>query len=233
MIGSEEANDFGALYGRIVAFLAPSGMRLRGGFHPDAGEISPESGRPVATVLLVGHVGSAIWEPFSAARTAGPDPLDRWSRGVIEAAGERFGARTVMPSDGPPYWPFQRWAMRSEPVSPSPLGILVHPEYGLWHGYRGALLFGQRLDLPDPLPVESPCASCPDRPCLAACPVGAFSGDGYDVPSCRAHLRSGEGGDCLGGSCLARRACPVGRAYRYEPAHAAFHMAAFLEGLTG
>ena len=23
----------------------------------------------------------------------------------------------------------------------SPLGLLIHPDYGLWHGYRGALLF--------------------------------------------------------------------------------------------
>jgi len=27
--------------------------------------------------------------------------------------------------------------------------------------------------------------------------------------------------------CLARHACPVGQAFRYRPAHAAFHMTAF------
>ncbi|UUX48755.1 ferredoxin [Nisaea acidiphila] len=192
-----------------------------------------ESGELVETVLLVGHSGSRIWASFTAAGTAGPDPLDAWSRTSIRRVAEEYGGHVVMPSDGPPYWPFQRWAMRAEPVFPSPLGILIHPEFGLWHGYRGALLFERRLDLPEPVSARSPCETCVDRPCLHTCPVGAFGDRGYDVMSCRAHLRSGEGAECLTGSCLARRACPVGVEYRYESDHAAFHMAAFLDGLPG
>ena len=38
--------------------------------------------------------------------------------------------------------------MRAEAVAPSPLGILIHPDYGLWHAYRGALAFAERLALP-------------------------------------------------------------------------------------
>ena len=135
-----------------------------------------------------------------------------------------------MPSDGPPYQPFQQWAMRAEPVFPSPLGILIHPDYGLWHGYRGALLFEDRVVLPATVGASSPCDACPGRPCLSACPVSAFDGTAYDVPVCRAHLRSGQGEACLGGSCLARRACPVGVEYVYGESHARFHMAAFLGG---
>ncbi len=33
--------------------------------------------------------------------------------------------------------------MAAEGLKPSPLGLLMHPEYGLWHGYRGAILFGE------------------------------------------------------------------------------------------
>ena len=33
-------------------------------------------------------------------------------------------------------------------MSVSPLGILIHPDWGLWHSYRGALAFRERLDLP-------------------------------------------------------------------------------------
>ena len=29
--------------------------------------------------------------------------------------------------------------MRAEGLKPSPLGVLVHPDFGLWHGYRGAI----------------------------------------------------------------------------------------------
>ena len=40
--------------------------------------------------------------------------------------------------------------------------------------------------------------------------------------------RAGEARDVAGyAGCLARRACPVGRDFPYEPAHAAYHMKSF------
>ena len=77
------------------------------------------------------------------------NPLDTWSREVIGEVAEEFGARAVSPSDRP-YLPFQQWAMRAEGLRPSPLGILMHPEYGLWHAYRGALLFDVEI------PIQAP-----------------------------------------------------------------------------
>lgn len=217
---------------RIAAALARHGLLLRGGFHPDAREMVLAGGESVGTVLLVGNAGPGMWGQFSANRPAGADPLDRWSAEVLGAVAGLFGGRAVLPSDGPPYQPFQQWAMRAEPVFPSPIGILIHPVYGLWHGYRGALLFEAALDLPvsADATTRSPCEDCPDRPCLATCPVSAFSERGYDVRACRSHLASGEGEACLEGSCLARRACPVGRDYIYGAPQLAFHMAAFSDG---
>jgi hypothetical protein len=129
-----------------------------------------------------------------------------------------------------PYLPFQRWAMRAAACHPSPLGLLIHPDYGLWHGYRGALLFAAALELPPPDRRASPCDNCADRPCLAACPVGAFDAAAYDIPGCTRHLARAPEPDCMHIGCLARHACPVGRDYRYAPAQARFHMLAFLEG---
>jgi hypothetical protein len=37
----------------------------------------------------------------------------------------------------------------------------------------------------------------------------------------------------MSGGCLVRRACPVGRAYLYDQAQAAFHMTAFLQSNHG
>jgi hypothetical protein len=154
------------------------------------------------------------------------NPLDRWSREVIEAAAAEFGARAAFPSDRP-YLPFQRWAAEAEGLKASPLGILIHPEYGLWHAYRGALLFDRALDLPPPVPRPHPCDDCRAKPCLSACPVGAFDGESYDVATCRSHVNSGRGSACLSGGCLARHACPVGRAYAYGEPQQRFHMTAF------
>jgi len=61
--------------------------------------------------------------------------------------------------------------LQAEPLHRSPLGLLIHPEWGLWHSYRGALGLRERLDLPPHESVASPCESCRERPCLSACPV--------------------------------------------------------------
>jgi hypothetical protein len=51
---------------------------------------------------------------------------------------------------------------------------------------------------------------------------------GYDVAVCADHLRGDDSGNCMTLSCAARRACPVGRDYMYDPAQSRFHMVAFL-----
>ena len=171
----------------------------------------------VQTIALIGIVGRRGWEAFAAspeARDGGGDPLDRFSRRVIDGLAEELGVIALYPFGGAPHWPFQRWAQRAEPVHPSPLGLMIHPRYG--------------LALPEVVALPSPCDSCREKPCLAACPVGAFTGAGYDVPACAAHLGGPAGGDCMGGGCLARRACPVGSGHVPESEQAAFAMRAFL-----
>lgn len=219
---------------------ASFGLSLRGGFHPAAEDRVPPSkdGRPVQTLLLLGNVGDAMWQAFGASpegvNTAGtPEPLDRWSRRVILALSRQLGAEALFPFGGPPYYPFPSWARKSEPVWPSPLGMLVHREYGLWHAYRGALCFDRRIELTPASPVASPCLTCADQPCLSACPVSAFSDQGYDVPACAAHIAQPAGADCMAQGCRARRACPLGTEARYRPEQAAFHMRAFLAARPG
>lgn len=228
----------GGTYDAVADALAAFGLLARGGFHPADRDDVPalDDGRMPGTLVLVGNAGPAMWPVFTASAEAAdgrPHPMDRWCRRVIGDVAARFGACAVFPFEGPPYHPFQRWALRAEPVRPSPLGILIHPDYGLWHAYRGALVFPERFDPPGPDMRPSPCESCRDKPCLTACPVHAFTSDGYDVAACAGHLGRAEGRDCLGGGCLARRACPVGREHIYEPAQAAFHMDAFERSARG
>ncbi|MBC8158250.1 MAG: hypothetical protein H8E94_02850 [Alphaproteobacteria bacterium] len=209
----------------IATHLAPHGLIVRGGFH-----LEPSDGVPgdPATLVVIGNAGPDMWRVFQAERGDGPDPLDAWTRGVITNVAEMVGASALFPFDGPPYWPFQKWAMRSEAVFESPIGPLVHPVYGLWHGYRGALAFAEKIELPPPIAAVSPCEACADKPCLSSCSVGALSQGGYDVPACVSHIGSDAGSDCLQMACVARRACPVGREFHQEPAQAGFHMRHFL-----
>ena len=80
---------------------------------------------------------------------------------MIEALARDLGALALFPFGGPPFWPFQQWARRSEPVHPSPIGLLIHPRYGLWHSYRGALGFREALDVPELAAAPSPCELLP------------------------------------------------------------------------
>ena len=183
-------------------------------------------GGAAATVVLVGNAGPDLWQRFKG-HAAGAHPLDEWCRQVLAPLAQNLGADILFPFDGPPHPPFQRWAQRAEGLPPSPIGPLIHPEYGLWHAYRGALLFGQVLALPPVLSIN-PCDDCADKPCLTACPVATFSAGAYDVAACVGHLRRPAGGDCMELGCRARRACPIGQDYHYNRAQAHFHMAAFL-----
>ena len=187
----------------------------------------------IRTIVLAGIVGRGGWDAFAASPEASDglaDPLDRWSRRLMESLAHELGATALFPFDGPPFLPFQRWAQRAEPVHSSPIGLLIHPYYGLWHAYRGAIGLPEDLAVPEPAPVPSPCETCSGRWCLKTCPVGAFSEAGYDVAACAGHLRSAAGGDCMDFGCRARRACPVGADHAYGPEQASFLMRAFLRG---
>jgi len=210
-----------ASYQQVVDAFAGTGLAVRGGFEMREGG--------ARSLVLIGNFGTEMWPAFSAARLSEPDPLDAWTRRVTDPLAARFSARAVYPNDRP-YHPFQQWALRAESVHPSPLGILIHPQHGLWHAYRAALLFPFVVGgLPARREAASPCDSCAAKPCLSACPVGAFDGSSYNVAACAGHLRGGGDPDCASLGCRARNACPVAPDKRYPPELIAFHMAAFVK----
>ena len=226
------------LAGRVPAALVHYGLIPRGGFRFGADDDAPAgpSGSPARSVLLVGHGGAAHWPHFLEWRSSQPedlaDPLDTWSKIVIGTVAAQVGARAVFPSDRP-YLPFQQWAMRAEKLRPSPLGVLMHPIYGLWHAYRGALLFDgteaaqlHALIQAVPEPIHL-CDLCLGKPCLKSCPADAYGETGFDYQACRSHVRGAEGTACRERGCLDRNACPQGVDHRYPPDMQAFHMAAF------
>ncbi len=223
-----------SLYSQLSETLAAHGLTLRGGFHPSPDNNVPDAGegQPTRALILVGNTGPDLWPHFAAHANGNRDALDRWTVETITPIAEEFGARCVFPFDKP-FQPFQQWAMRAEPVKPSPLGVLIHPDHGLWHAYRAALLFAETLELPAVDKRPSPCETCAGKPCLSACPVGAFSGEGYDVPACAGYLSSSAGSDCMEGGCRARDACPVASDRHCPPAQIRFHMAAFKRSVCG
>jgi hypothetical protein len=221
------------LIDNVRAALQPHGVFVRGtvNFHNEAAAPRLADGGAARSVILIGNIGGSLWPYFDAWRNAqsdhgGADPLDAWSKAVISPVASALGGTAYFPSD-PPWQPFQQWAMRAEGLKASPLGILIHPQYGLWHGYRGAIGFSTHLPEWDGPAGGHPCDGCETKPCLSHCPAGAVSASGFAVTPCRQWLATAEGqAGCMDGGCLARAACPVGSDYRYPEAQLRFHMQA-------
>jgi ferredoxin len=211
----------------IAARLAAERLEVLGGFHPAPGEPGLPPG--TATMLMVGP-GPAFWPHLTAGpewSDGRPDPLDRWSRRVIGRIACDLRAKALFPFGGPPWHPFHRWALRTGRVWESPVRLLVHAKQGLWVSFRGALALRETVEVPPA--AARPCDGCA-RPCLAACPAGALTGAGYDVPSCHAFLDTRPGQDCVGRGCAVRRACPVSQGYDRMPEQSAYHMRMFHRG---
>lgn len=230
-------------YLSITQQLAAAGLTACGYFLRRADDDLAEQAAHIQSIIMVGQT-TENWHYFEQSaefHDHRPNPLDRYAFRVCQAIAADYRGQVFMPSDGPPFYPFQQWAQRADTVYPSALGLLIHPQYGLWHAYRAAI--GLPLNLAansvaansvtvDTLAAKSaakltaPCQAC-DKPCLGACPVNAFSVQGYDVAACKNYLHTTPEAICHTQGCQARVACPVGKAHEYQPSHKRFLMQAF------
>jgi epoxyqueuosine reductase len=207
----------------LEALLAEERLQVLGGLAVAAGEAGFPAG--TRTLLMLGPLEPGFWAHLRAQPEWGqPDPVDRWSRRVIGRIACDLGAKALFPFGGPPYNPFYQWALRTGRAWDSPVRLLVHAGQGLMVSFRGALALKDVVEVPPP--VAKPCEACA-APCLTACPAGALTGAGYDVPACHAWLDRAEGVECLSGGCLVRRACPVSQSYARLPEQSAYHMRQF------
>lgn len=210
-------------YSDIASAFEGTGLVARGGFH-----LGPDDGVKAASLILIGNTGAEMWIEFARAEQTGRDPLDTWTKNLVAPRANLLGAAVHYPNDKP-YRPFQQWAARAEPIAPSPLGLLIHPDFGLWHAYRAALIFDNPVgNIPARGTAPVPCETCRDKPCLSTCPVDAFAQGAYDVPTCVAYLKADPQAACHTEGCLARNACPVGTHHITPTRQRAFHTAAFL-----
>ena len=181
------------------------------------------------TLFLIG-ADASFWDHFTQSAEYAdkqPDPIDCWSKRLLNPLAAQHGGHAEFPSDGPPFAPFISWATQSGRFWQSPTGMLIHDQAGLMISIRGALRLP--LSVPQQTPSKSPCESCEARPCASACPVSALSADHfYDVPTCKAHLDSTVGAACMSGGCLVRQICPVSQSFHRPREQSAFHMLAFM-----
>ena len=190
-----------------------------------------------SNALLIGNAGAEMWQIFAQSSEfydGKQDPMNRWTKKVLDEVAQSLGIRVVYPFDEP-YWPFQKLARKAAGIQNSPLGVLIHPKFGLWHAFRGLLIFDDDHEFMNQIKelianveiLNHPCDSCAVQPCLSACPVSAFTGEGLDIHSCFSYLDGKSGSQCMMHGCQARRACPIGSEYQQDGAQLQFHMKSY------
>lgn len=223
----------------IIQLAQEYGLVLRGGFSVNETDSVPEVAKGVnaSTLILFGNAGSSFWACFSGSSEFAdgqPDPLNRWSQRVGEIMAQKLTGRALFPFGQAPYQPFINWAKKAESLQSSKIGMLIHPQYGLWHAYRFAIALADSASIlrEQPQIDHNICQRCIEQPCLSTCPAAAFSDSGYDLEACYGFLKQNAESSCRTETCQARLSCPQGHAFHYQADHARFHMDAFFHSIA-
>lgn len=185
------------------------------------------------SLLFVANGGSILWEQFSKWRAQQtPDlqhPLDTYTKTTIEdlkalLARKNLNVETIFPFYQEKVWfNFQNLAEVLNITRPSPLGLHLHPTYGPWVSFRGLFLIDQPWEegiVANTVEQFNPCPAC-DKPCISTCPAQALAVKGADITKCYTY-RLSPASPCVD-RCLAREACPVGKAHQFPREAIAFH----------
>ena len=180
-----------------------------------------------ARILLLGHGGKQLWRAMERADTfSANDPVDTFSINTTRHFLEHYlgspPSLLLYPTAGINV-PLQQLGTLAGWHQPSPLGIGMNVEFGLWWAYRTAVYI--RADLPlikQPLPELSTCGQCVDKTCVLACPSKAVHAVGpLNFPACM-ELRLRPQSLCAN-QCVSRRACPIAPEHEYTTAQMTHH----------
>ena len=152
--------------------------------------------------------------------------LDRWSEKNINLLTSN-NVSAYFPFSKKRY-PFQQWAMKAG-LHASPLKILIHPQYGLWFGFRGALAFKKIRTQRRKQVIKNICISCQHKICLHSCPVNAVTWSSFHYETCQQYLHTKKHNICRSSQCKARIACPVGKKHRYAKDMGRFFMRSLIK----
>lgn len=184
-------------------------------------------------LILIGHAGPRLWQALQASPFAAADePMDSFSLDLLRryitgaCPGNSFA---ILYPGAERSVPLQRLGELAGWHHASPFRIGIHREWGSWFAYRAVVLADTDFP-PTPPPVtDSPCNSCRQRPCAAACPVPPLDDTDASLALCLDY-RLTEGSRCRE-QCPARLACPVGSEYRYSTEQIRYHYGRSLQTL--
>lgn len=184
------------------------------------------------TLILLGQGGTRLWEYISSTSPPNDSRFDETSVALAATlVRDHIGDvdyEIVYP--GAALLPLGRLADLAGWGRPSPLGLTINEEFGLWLAHRVALLVAAQIPATSRDDIGHPCDSCADKPCITACPVRAVDATtGFDVASCTS-FRIEDDSACAH-CCLARLACPIGTEHRYSEEQMVYHYSSGLASI--
>ena len=217
----------------LVADLDADGLNLCHRFSVDyLADSMPNLSLPAKSceLLLIGNYGNALWQAMPAACLSRPHPVDSFTTDCVTRALEKQVAKDSW-SLLFPHTPddinlsLQQLGALAGWHHPSPLGIGINKNLGLWFAYRAVVVLNVQLnELPPvrrPWSEESPCIACEYTPCVTACPASALTSDkSPDLTACVNHRITSE--SSCASTCLARVACPVAPQWQYQSKQLAY-----------
>jgi hypothetical protein len=166
-------------------------------------------------LILIGHAGRKMWEAVKASGIDSQDPIDDFTVRTVQqwfAACQPHNRYDIVYPGTRPIG-LQSLGKLTGWHHASPFMVGIDNEWGTWYAYRAAVLADTAFEPTRPVESASPCDSCSDKPCIAACPAGAMDGGRFDMRTCAAYRMQDES-RCRD-TCVARISCPVGSVHRY------------------
>jgi epoxyqueuosine reductase QueG len=185
------------------------------------------------SVILVGFAGRGFWEMLQGFLKENPefrgtreDWIDDYTLFQFMSASQIFEDENVNYEMTFPFGSgglsidFSKLGELGGVGVKSLMGILIHPEYGLWISLRGAIVTDLEFaHYDEPLSSFNPCPEC-SKPCISACPANTVSENGWDYTACMKFRLSD---DTCRDNCASRRACPYGKEHQYSEEQLAHH----------
>ncbi len=176
-------------------------------------------------LVMLGHGGRQLWEAMTADDWKIADPIDNYSIRIANL----FAKQTLPSFNNLFLFPNQDYLIPLQQLGelagwchPSPLGLGISPQFGVWYAYRAAFLTSAPLPIAS-FPMEtSPCTPCQMKPCISTCPAEAVVNiDQFNLTNCAEH-RIAMKSTCAD-RCLARMACPIAPEHQYSLEQINYH----------
>jgi len=163
-------------------------------------------------LILIGHGGKAMWAAMKATGVAAEHPIDQFSIAITERWLAGLPHAIVYPAETSVG--LQALGKLAGWHHASPFMVGINGIWGSWYAYRVVVLSDSDFAPTPPQVTAPPCSACLDKPCVAACPAEALSGERFDLPKCIAYRKT-PSSRCKA-TCVARISCPVGGEHHYS-----------------